>query len=84
MNNSQIIEPCFIGENVSISNSVIGPFVSIDKNSTIRNSVLMNSMIQKGCELKNVNCSNSMIGNHVMINKKSENLSLGDYNQILE
>src|SRR5690606_6756438 len=33
--NSTIIEPCFIGENVTIKNSVIGPDVSIEEGTTI-------------------------------------------------
>ena len=41
--NSTIIQPCFIGENVEIKNSVIGPFVSIGSNSKIDGSVITNT-----------------------------------------
>jgi len=34
-NNSIVIEPCFIGENVEITDSVVGPHVSIGANSKI-------------------------------------------------
>ena len=79
---SVIIEPCFIDDNVIINNSVIGPYVSIGKNTVINNSVISNSIIQKGTNIKEVVFSNSMIGNYVNINKEKEDLSIGDYNTI--
>ncbi|MCI5056193.1 MAG: nucleotidyltransferase [Flavobacteriales bacterium] len=82
--NSTIIEPCYIGENVSLSDCTIGPHVSIGSNSQLNNCQVENSIIQTNSELNNVNLRNSMIGNHVSIkgeNKLNE-LSVGDYNTI--
>ncbi len=79
---SVIIEPCFIDEGVEIHSSVIGPFVSVGKNTIIKNSVINNSIIQSNCNIKEAVFSNSMIGNFVKINKNKENLSIGDYNTI--
>lgn len=79
---SVIIEPCFIDEGAEIHASVIGPFVSIGKNTIIKNSVIKNSIIQSNCNIKEAVFSNSMIGNNVIVNKPEENLSLGDYNII--
>ncbi len=53
---SNIIEPCFIGKNVMIKNSTIGPYVSIDEGSSISNSTLKNSIIGK-----NINIDNSCL-----------------------
>ncbi|HTA26984.1 MAG TPA: sugar phosphate nucleotidyltransferase, partial [Bacteroidia bacterium] len=36
---STVIEPCYIGENTTIINSVIGPFASIGSNNHIENSI---------------------------------------------
>jgi glucose-1-phosphate thymidylyltransferase len=77
--NSVIIDPCFIGENVEIRNSVIGPHVSISENTKIDNSVISNSIIQSNSILSNLNINNSMLGNHVNIDGASNELSLGDY-----
>lgn len=76
---TEIIEPCYIGNNVTIKGSKIGPFVSIGDNTSIENSVIENSIIQSHSEIKNVQCSNSMIGNHVKLDGKSQELSIGDY-----
>ncbi len=80
--NSKIIEPCFIADNVKIENSIIGPHVSIGKNTEITGSILSNSIIQNDTILKGVNCKDSMIGNKAKVEQKSLSLSVGDYNEI--
>lgn len=82
VNNSIIIKPCFIGENVVIGNTVIGPHVSIGDNSNIENSVISNSIIQTNTKISNANITNSMIGNHVSYSKDADDLSLGDFNTL--
>ncbi len=79
---STIIEPCFIGENVKISNSVIGPHVSVGHNSIIANSVIKSSIIQSHTIIENANIANSMLGNNVEYKKKADDLSIGDFNTI--
>lgn len=78
--NSQIIEPCFIGEGVKLINSVVGPYVSIGKNSVIENSVITNSIIQTGSKIASANITNSMMGNSVEYKGRPAELSMGDYN----
>ena len=80
--NSLIIEPCFIGENVTIKNSIVGPHVSIGANTSVEDSIIKNSIIQGDTELKGTNFANSMVGNHVSIKKSAQDLSVGDYNKI--
>ncbi|MFZ5551901.1 MAG: sugar phosphate nucleotidyltransferase [Bacteroidota bacterium] len=79
---STVIPPCFIGENVMLKNSVIGPHVSIGKGTIIEGSEIVNSIIQQHTKIKNSKISNSMIGNHVEYSGTTNNMSLGDYNVI--
>ncbi len=76
---SAIIPPCFVGEGVVIENSVIGPHVSIGDYTRIRDARITNSIIQKNCSVRNAVLDNSMLGNFVNFEGKSEDLSLGDY-----
>lgn len=78
-NNSIIIAPCFIGENVQLHNSVIGPHVSIGANSVVTSSVIKNSIIQTNTKITNAGITNSMIGNSVVYSGKMQDLSMGDY-----
>ncbi|RZJ48311.1 MAG: nucleotidyltransferase [Chryseobacterium sp.] len=77
--NSLIIEPCFIGENVKIMNSKIGPGVSIGNNTVIINSNIENSLIQENTKINHGNLSNSMIGNSAQYFGVAREISLGDY-----
>lgn len=77
--NSVIIEPCFIGENVVLTNSVIGPHVSIGAGTKITSSVITNSIIQSNAKITNSVIDNSMIGNAAEYCNSPEQLSLSDY-----
>jgi glucose-1-phosphate thymidylyltransferase len=77
--NSSIIEPCFIGDNVVITNSVVGPHVSISEGSKVDNSILKNCIIQKNSKINSTYLINSMIGNYVEITGIASDLNLGDH-----
>lgn len=77
--NANIIEPCFIGENVVLKNTTVGPYVSVGANTVIENTTVKNSLIQSNSIIKNANLDNAMIGNHVRYNGNFETISIGDY-----
>ncbi|MFC3160568.1 glucose-1-phosphate thymidylyltransferase [Chryseobacterium arachidis] len=77
--NSLIIQPCFIGENVKISNSKVGPGVSLGNNTIVVNSNIENSLIQENTRINHGNLSNSMIGNSAQYFGVAREISLGDY-----
>lgn len=79
LENSQIIQPCYIGENVSLVNCVVGPNVSIGKNCKLENCKVSDSLIQTNTVLKNIDLDNAMIGNHVYLDGKFKDVSIGDY-----
>ena len=81
LENSIVIQPCYIDESVSIKNSVVGPFVSIGANTKIENSVISDSIIQDSSSISNSNITTSMIGSYVQMEGMQGNLSIGDYNQ---
>lgn len=80
--NSLIIEPCYIGEDVVIENSIVGPHVSIGKGTSIKNSIVKNSIIQTETSINGVILENAMIGNKAILHEKAKNLSIGDYTTI--
>jgi glucose-1-phosphate thymidylyltransferase len=76
---SVIIPPCYIGENVVLKNSVVGPYVSIGAGSRIESSVVSNSILQTGVNLKHAVVDNSMIGHSAQLQLRPEQLSISDY-----
>jgi glucose-1-phosphate thymidylyltransferase len=81
--NSTVIQPCFIGENVTMENSIVGPYVSVGEKSIVKKSVIENSIVQTNSKIENACITNSMIGNFVQKISKAEDVSIGDYTTIL-
>jgi len=77
--NSTIIPPCFIGNNVTLVNSKVGPFVSIGENTVVENSIVKNSLIQTNSLIKNANLEEAMVGNFVEYDGNFTKISIGDY-----
>lgn len=77
--NSLIIPPCFIGENVEIINSKIGPYVSLGNGTKVINSNIETSLIQEKTMINHGNLSNSMIGNNAQYYGVAREISLGDF-----
>ncbi|PKG42143.1 sugar phosphate nucleotidyltransferase [Psychroflexus sp. MES1-P1E] len=77
--NSEILEPCFIGENVFLKNAKIGPNVSIGNGTTIENSSIKNSLIQENSQVINANLDKAMIGNFAKFDGNFTSVSIGDY-----
>lgn len=82
LTNAVIIPPCFIAEGVVIENSVVGPHVSVGKNTVITDSRIRNSIVQENSRLSGAVLENSMLGNFVNFEKKPFVLSVGDYNAV--
>ncbi|MBA6151891.1 sugar nucleotidyltransferase [Gelidibacter maritimus] len=79
LENSKIIEPCFIGQNVILKNATIGPNVSIGNDCTVTDATIKNSLIQTNSVIKNANLEEAMIGNHVHYDGHFKTISIGDY-----
>ncbi len=82
LENSTVIEPCYIGKGTVLKNTTVGPNVSIGKDCVIQNSTVKNSLIQNQTTIKNANLDEAMIGNHVKYNGEFTKISIGDYTVI--
>lgn len=79
LENSEIIEPCYIGKGVVLRNSTVGPNVSVGNGTVIENCKINTSIIQEDSVVSNLNLENSMIGNKAVLDGKFKSISLGDY-----
>ena len=82
LQNSEIIQPCYIGKNVVLRDAKVGPYVSIGAGSLINNTTIVNSLIQQNVEITNANLDNAMIGNHAKYNGDFTSVSIGDYTEL--
>ena len=79
LENSTIIEPCFIAEDVILINATVGPNVSLGKGCHVIDSKIKNSLVQNNSNIKNANLDNAMIGSHASFDGNFTSISIGDY-----
>jgi glucose-1-phosphate thymidylyltransferase len=80
---SKIVPPVFIGEGAKISDSVVGPNVSIGDNVILNKCILSDCVIGDGANLKKIISSESIIGDYSVLEdliKKS--ITIGDSSYI--
>jgi len=82
--NSEIIPPVYIAENCIIEDSIVGPYVMVEKGVSIKRSTVKNSVILENSLLERSSVSDSVIGtNSKVVGLKAHSLRVGDYSYIL-
>lgn len=76
--NSVVIEPCFIGDDVTITNSIVGPNVSVEKGAIINGSVVRDSILRGSVRVQDAVIANSMVGERAVVKGRAMDLSLSD------
>jgi glucose-1-phosphate thymidylyltransferase len=80
--NSIIIPPVSIADGCVIENSIIGPHVTIGNNTTVKSSVVKESIIGSYTSLDEVVLDNSLIGSDASVKGLSRTLNIGDNTEI--
>ena len=80
--NVKIKPPVFIGKNVKIKDSEIGPFVSIGDDTDISNSNIESTLIYNSVKVSNADIKNSILGAYSIYDGSNKEIFLGDYSQI--
>ncbi len=76
--NCVFIPPVNIEAGCEVTNSIIGPYVSIGSETKISRCIISSSIIGSRTEIINGNFQNSVIGDKVILNSKLKDLNLGD------
>jgi glucose-1-phosphate thymidylyltransferase len=79
LENAIIIQPCYLGENVVVRNSVVGPNVSLEKGAIVENARVSDTIIGENSVVKNTVITSSLLGKFVNYSEAPRNLSLGDF-----
>lgn len=80
--NTIIIHPVVIGANCKISNSILGPDVSIGENTVIQSSIIADSIIGTYSKLETAVLTHSIIGSDSSLKGLSQSLNIGDSTEI--
>jgi len=80
--NTIIIPPVSIASGCDISNAIIGPHVAIGANTSIKHSIVRESIIGSYTNLYEVVLDNSLIGSDASVKGLSRSLNIGDNTEI--
>ncbi len=76
---TKIVPPVFIGNDTEISDSVIGPNVSIGDNVVLKKCILSESVIGDGVNLKKIISSESIVGDYSILEDLiKKRITIGD------
>jgi len=77
-----VVPPVFIDPSADVSESVIGPHVSIGPECSIRRSVLRNSIVDAGSHIVDTTLSASLIGREARVIGRDRILNVGDSSEV--
>jgi glucose-1-phosphate thymidylyltransferase len=80
--NTIIIHPVSIGDNCDITDSIIGPYVTIASNTKIESSIIRDSIIGSYSTLREIILNHSVIGSDTSIRGIRRSLNIGDNTEI--
>ena len=80
--NTIIIEPVSIATDCAISDSIIGPNVSIGERTIVKSSIISNSIIGSYSQLETAILHQSVVGSDAYLKGLSHSLNIGDSTEI--
>lgn len=81
--NTIIIPPVHIARSAKVSNSVIGPYVSIADDAVIEFCLIRDSIVNAGAEVHTIALDGSVIGHKAVVKGRFTKLNIGDSSEII-
>jgi glucose-1-phosphate thymidylyltransferase len=79
---ARIIEPVYIEEGVKVSDSTLGPNVSIGAGSVIEGSTLRDTIVGSKATIRRATLTNSLIGDEALVEGVSGELTIADHSEV--
>jgi glucose-1-phosphate thymidylyltransferase len=80
--NVVVNQPVFIADDADISNSIVGPYATIDSGCKIEESIIKNSIVGSNAQVSKSLLENSIIGNNSIVRGIFKRLNSGDSSEI--
>lgn len=72
-----VVPPVDVGADVVVESSVVGPHVSVDRGSTVRRSIVSDSIVGRDATLSGVNIAGSLVGDDADVSDTPRRLNIG-------
>ncbi|MFW5955403.1 MAG: sugar phosphate nucleotidyltransferase [Rhodothermales bacterium] len=79
VDNSVLIDPVYVGPGAVISNSIVGPNVSVEAGSRITRSVIADSIVFGEATVEQALLSETLVGRHAVVRGKAQQVNIGDH-----
>ncbi len=79
VHNSLIKNPVYIGPGAKVTNSVIGPYVSIEEGAEVNGTIMRDSVVFANACVENAILANSMIGQYAQVREMPHMVNVGDH-----
>jgi glucose-1-phosphate thymidylyltransferase len=76
------LPPVHVGKGARIEASVIGPYVSVAENSTVKRSIIRNSIIGENALVEDALLEASLVGDNAVVRGNYKRLNVGDSSEI--
>lgn len=80
--NSILVEPVFIAPGAVVTDSILGPDVSVERDARITSSIIRTSIVFEGAHVDHAVLENSFVGAHARIVKTAPSLNVGDFSTV--
>lgn len=77
-----VVDPVYIEDGVTITDSVIGPNVSISAGTTIERSTLRDTIVGANARIRESQLRDSLLGDDVVVQAVRGSLSIGDHSEV--
>ncbi|MCB0719108.1 MAG: NTP transferase domain-containing protein [Bacteroidetes bacterium] len=80
--NCVVHEPVFVARGAIISDSVVGPYVSVEAGAVISNSVVSRSIVFANAEVSDTSITDSLVGQSASVKPARAKINVGDHSTI--
>lgn len=77
-----VVPPVFVSETAKISNSVIGPYTTIDHGAVVTDAIIRNSIISSEAHVSRTLLDNSIVGSSAVVKGAFRRINVGDSSEI--
>ncbi|MCH2666091.1 NTP transferase domain-containing protein [bacterium] len=78
-----LIPPVYVADSATVTNSVVGPHVSVGENARISNSIIKDSIVGADAQVERCFLHQSLIGDNAVVEAGARKLNVGDSSEVM-
>ncbi len=77
-----VLPPVFISPKAKVTNSVLGPYVTVAEDAVVENAIIRNSIVSEGASVTNALLEDSIVGNNATVHGTYKRINIGDSSEL--